>query len=100
MFFGVLGQLLVDDGVEKCRIPAPKQRVMLAALIFGAGRIVSVDELADLVWNGSPPQSCRAALHIYTARLLRSLGLARSRLVTSSPGCILECDEAESDWRR
>jgi len=100
MFFGVLGQLLVDNGVEKCQIPAPKQRIMLAALIFGAGRVVSVDELADLLWNGSPPQSWRAALHNYTARLRRSLGLAGPRLVTSSPGYILECDEAESDWRR
>jgi len=100
MFFGVLGQLLVDNGVEKCRIPAPKQRIILAALIFGAGRVVSVDELADLVWNGAPPQSWRAAVHNYMARLRRSLGPAGPRLVTSSPGYLLECDEAESDWRR
>jgi DNA-binding SARP family transcriptional activator len=100
MIFGVLGQLLVDDGTARRSIPAAKQRIVLAALILGVNRITSIDDLGDLVWDGSAPKSWRAALHNYVARLRSALGeAAGSRLVTCSPGYRLELDaDTESDW--
>jgi DNA-binding SARP family transcriptional activator len=97
MKFGVLGQLLVHDGTVRRLVPAPKQRVLLATLILSANHPVSVDHLADLVWDGSPPPSWRAALHNHVNRLRRTIGPAGARLVTSFPGYQLEVHDAESD---
>jgi DNA-binding SARP family transcriptional activator len=100
VLFGVLGQLLVDDGVTSRPITAPKQRILLASLALAANRIVPIDELADLVWDGTPPESWHAALHNYVARLRKSMGSAGPRLVTRSPGYALElANDAEADWR-
>ncbi|MBC3841478.1 AfsR/SARP family transcriptional regulator [Streptacidiphilus sp. 4-A2] len=100
MLFGVMGQLMVHDGVTLRVIAAPKQRVVLAALTLNPNRIVSLDDLADLVWDGNPPGSWRAALHNYVARLRKTIGRAGVRVVTRSPGYALEThNEAETDWR-
>lgn len=100
MLFGVLGELLVDDGVTQHPLTASKQRILLASLALSANHIVPVDELVDLVWDGSPPDSWRAALHNYVARLRKSIGFAGPRLVTRSPGYVLEISgDAEADWR-
>ena len=96
--FGILGQLLVNDGNDQRSIPAPKQRIMLAALILNANRITSVEDLAALVWEESRPSSWQAALHNYIARLRRAMGAAGRRLLTRSPGYLLELTpETESD---
>jgi DNA-binding SARP family transcriptional activator len=96
--FGVLGQLLVNDGTEDRAVPAPKQRIMLAALILNANRITSVEDLASLAWGESRPASWQAALHNYIARLRRAMGGAGCRLLTRAPGYLLELDaETESD---
>jgi DNA-binding SARP family transcriptional activator len=98
MMFGILGQLLVNDGTDHRSIPAPKQRIILAALILNANRITSVEDLAALVWEDSRPGSWQAALHNYIARLRRAMGGAGQRLVTHSPGYVLElAPETESD---
>ncbi|QMU77850.1 AfsR/SARP family transcriptional regulator [Streptacidiphilus sp. PB12-B1b] len=79
---------------------APKQRILLAALALSANRIVPIDELVDLLWDGAPPESWHAALHNYVARLRKSMGLAAPRLMTRSPGYALElANDAEADWR-
>ncbi len=98
MRFGVLGQLLVDDGAARRLLPAPKQRILLAALLLEAGRPVGVDRLAELLWDGVPPRSWRAALHNHVNRLRRAAGPAGERVLTSPPGYLLEIRaDAESD---
>lgn len=98
MKFGIMGELLVDDGVTRRFVPAPKQRVLLATLILSANHPVSVDHLADLVWDGAPPPSWRAALHNHVNRLRRAIGPAGARVVTMSPGYLLALrDDNESD---
>jgi DNA-binding SARP family transcriptional activator len=44
--FGLLGTLVVRDGTRDVSVSAPRQRVLLAALLLGAGRVVSLDDLA------------------------------------------------------
>lgn len=91
----------MNDGAAVRTIAAPKQRIMLAALILAGGQVVPVEELADLTWNGAPPTSWRAALHNYMTRLRKSMGPAGVRLRTCSPGYLLELDgSTESDWQR
>jgi DNA-binding SARP family transcriptional activator len=100
MIFGVLGPLLVDDGVEQRTVSAAKQRIILAALLLAANRIIVAGDLVDLVWDEPPPRSHRAALHNYLTRLRRSMGAAGPRLETRSPGYLLRLeDDSESDLR-
>ena len=55
-------------------MPAPKQRVILAALALRAGQVASYDELAEIVWDGVPPSGARVAIRNYVKRLRQILG--------------------------
>jgi DNA-binding SARP family transcriptional activator len=46
MWFGILGTLMVRDGETEVAVAAPRQRVLLAALLVNAGAVVSADALA------------------------------------------------------
>ena len=95
MQIAVLGRLQVlRDGAEVDLGPQ-KQRALLAALALHAGEAVSVDRLADLVWDDRPPAAVTASLHGYVAALRRLLEpdrVARGAatvLVTRPPGYLL-----------
>lgn len=71
--FGVLGTLqsYVDD--RPVEISAPKHRVVLARLLVDAGRIVSLEALAQAVWDAEPPADPRRAIQLYVTRLRAQL---------------------------
>jgi DNA-binding SARP family transcriptional activator/tetratricopeptide (TPR) repeat protein len=101
MRFGILGPLLVHDGHEEMVVPAARQRVLLAALLVRAGRAVPANELAEVVWDGSPPGGSAATLRTYVKRLRRVLGpRAGARVVTRYPGYLLDAAEDEVDLLR
>jgi DNA-binding SARP family transcriptional activator/tetratricopeptide (TPR) repeat protein len=98
---GVLGPLLVRTGGEPVPVPAPKQRVILAALALRAGQVASYDELAEIVWDGTPPAGARVAIRNYVKRLRQILGpYAGRRIVTRDPGYALEAEPDEVDVLR
>ena len=98
--FGLLGPLLVRDGGGPVRL-APRQRVLLAALLLRDGQVVAADELAELVWDGRPPIGERGALHTAVQRLRSALGVAGGGLIgTCAPGYVLELGDSELDTRR
>ena len=49
MEFCVLGPLVVRAGAAPVRVPRGKQRAVLAALLMAAGRVVSLDELIEML---------------------------------------------------
>src|SRR5579875_3247524 len=101
MWFALLGPLYVADGPAELPVPAPRQRVLLAALLTRAGHPVSVDELAELVWDGRPPSGAPATLRSYVKRLRQALGPAIApRIVTRPPGYLLEASDEELDLSR
>jgi DNA-binding SARP family transcriptional activator len=93
--FRVLGPLEVRrDGA---RLPlALKQRAFLAMLLIDHGRVVSVDRLIEGVWPGSTPANARHALEMHASRLRRLLG-GEARLVSRSPGYVLDADPRSID---
>ena len=98
---GVLGPLLVRADGADVVVPAPKQRVILAALALRAGQVASYDELAEIVWDGTPPSGDRVAIRNYVKRLRQILGpVAGRRIVTRDPGYALEAepDEVDALW--
>ncbi|MFI6318009.1 ATP-binding protein [Nonomuraea sp. NPDC050556] len=97
MQFGVLGPLLVQDGAAAVVVSAPRQRVLLAALLLRPNEVVAVDELAELMGEGTP----RPTVVNYMMRLRRALGeQVAARIVTAPPGYLIEVREGELDlWQ-
>jgi DNA-binding SARP family transcriptional activator len=101
MKFGLLGPLLVTDGDRRLAITAGRQRTLLAALLLGAGRVVAVADLADVVWDGQPPKGARSALHTAVQRLRTTLGQAGRELIrTDPPGYLMQVGPEELDVLR
>jgi DNA-binding SARP family transcriptional activator/Tfp pilus assembly protein PilF len=99
--FGLLGPLLARDGGSDLIVSAPRQRVLLAALLLKAGRVVGVDELAEALWADQPPRNAHGAIHTAVQRLRSTLGPAGARLVlTRPPGYLIDVGDGELDLLR
>src|SRR5580704_2609423 len=99
--FCLLGPLQVRCGGEPVRIPSGKQRAVLAALLLQPNRVVTADELVDVMWGTTPPPTARAALHNCVKRLRDSLGLAlRARISTEPSGYMITLRDGELDVAR
>jgi DNA-binding SARP family transcriptional activator len=72
------------------RVPAAKQRIILAALLLRANTAVSAERLADALWGLGPPPTAAAAIRTYVTRLRKTLGLAGARLVSRPAGYAIE----------
>jgi DNA-binding SARP family transcriptional activator len=99
--FGILGPLrvLTDDDV-KLTIRGDRQRILLASLLMRAGQPVSVEMLADYVWDERLPAEARSTLKSYVMRLRRQLGpQAGRRIRTRAPGYLIDAGD-ELDLRR
>ncbi|TKK91441.1 AfsR/SARP family transcriptional regulator [Herbidospora galbida] len=100
MRFGVLGPLeVVRDGVPIV-VSAQKQRIALAALLLEANRHVSVDRLAEAMWEGRDvPGDARDSVQTHIRRLRRSLtdDAGRRLIHTGEDGYVLLTDPGDVD---
>lgn len=99
---GLLGPMSITDhtGIE-ITVRAGRQRVLLAALAVRVNEIVSMDQLADLVWDGKPPAGANGTLRVYVTRLRAVLGAAgAAQLVTREPGYLWRSEPEDVDIRR
>jgi DNA-binding SARP family transcriptional activator/tetratricopeptide (TPR) repeat protein len=96
--FGVLGPLQVQVGGAAVELASARSRVLLAALLCRPNRVVSADELVDIVWDARPPAGATTTLRSYVMRLRRTLGAAGDRIETAAMGYRLKIDlSAELD---
>jgi DNA-binding SARP family transcriptional activator/Tfp pilus assembly protein PilF len=98
--FCLLGPLTVRCGGVVVPVPAGKSRTVLAALLLNVGQVVSLDELAEVVWGSSPPPSARVTLQNYVMRLRKALGSTGSRISTRPRGYLIHLDAGELDISR
>ncbi|HEX6888260.1 MAG TPA: BTAD domain-containing putative transcriptional regulator [Candidatus Nanopelagicales bacterium] len=87
----VLGDLEVAVGGQPLELGGPKPRTLLALLVAGEGRPVSVEHLIDQIWGEDPPVRVEASLQSYVARLRRVMEPARqargrATVLRSHPG--------------
>ena len=94
MLCTVLGPLSVNGSIPG----SPQQRRLLAALAVHRRAPVSVDLLADVVWQGSPPTSAINSLQSKVSRLRNAIGSDRVRRVPA--GYLLDLDVGECDADR
>src|SRR5688572_22235701 len=81
---GVLGPLEIrgEDGAL-LGVPGAKERLLLALLTAASPHVVTVERLAEQLWDGSPPPSARKSLQTAVVRLRTALEPGRPR---GSPG--------------
>src|SRR4051794_39236794 len=80
MRFAVIGPLEVrSDDVAPVPVQGAKERLLLGALAAGAPGAVSMEALAETLWDGDPPVSARKSLQIHVVRLRSSLEPGRPR---------------------
>jgi DNA-binding SARP family transcriptional activator len=96
--FLVLGAVTVVGPDGQVVALSDRQRSLLASLLAGAGAVVSVDSLVDLVWPEDPPQDPVAALHNQVSRLRRALPF--TAIETVAPGYRLAVGPDDVDSQR
>lgn len=72
--FGLLGPITVWNGGEEMEAGSPQQRGVLALLLLGDGRQVSLDEIVSALWGREAPRSSVVSTRTYVSRLRRTLG--------------------------
>src|SRR4051812_40153505 len=77
--FGILGPLEVSRAGRSVTLGGPRQRAVLALLLLEANRVVSMDRLAEEVWDGHPPDGWVATLQTYVFHLRHALEPDRPR---------------------
>ncbi len=104
MRFSVLGPLAVHGPRGAVDVVGGKERTLLAHLVAAGGRVVTVDELADSLWDDQPPRSPGKALQTYVLRLRNALEPERrgvpTIVVTEGAGYRLAVAEHEVDAAR
>jgi WD40 repeat protein/DNA-binding SARP family transcriptional activator/class 3 adenylate cyclase len=98
MQFRILGPLAVDAGGGPVPLGGPKQRAVLAHLLFRANQLVPADTLVDEVWGDEPPEKARNIIQTYVSHLRKALG--RDRIESQAPGYRLRLESSELDAAR
>jgi DNA-binding SARP family transcriptional activator/tetratricopeptide (TPR) repeat protein len=98
MRFSLLGPLVVTDSAGgQLRMAGPRLRVLLAALLLHANTPVPADDLAEMVWDGSPPPGAAATLRSYVRRLRGKVDAGAARITPGDPGYVIRVAQAELD---
>jgi DNA-binding SARP family transcriptional activator/pimeloyl-ACP methyl ester carboxylesterase len=98
MDFRLLGPLAVFAGSAPLRVPAGKQRALLAVLLLNANRTVTRDQIVDALWGESVPDSAAKMVQIHVSQLRKLL--PEPRLRTRGAGYLLEVGDDELDLLR
>ena len=73
MDFRILGPVEIHVNGQPYSFGSPKERCVLAVLLYELGQPVDTDSLIDRVWGDNLPESPRASLYSYLSRLRGSL---------------------------
>jgi DNA-binding SARP family transcriptional activator len=99
--FNILGPFEVRDREgREVRLPAGRERSLLALLLIHRGEVVSTDRIVDALWGETPPGTAAKAVQGYVSHLRRMLepahpqGGADGLLLTHAPGYVLRTDVA------
>jgi DNA-binding SARP family transcriptional activator/Tfp pilus assembly protein PilF len=96
--FLLLGPLIVRSNGEVLPVQRGKQRAVLAVLLLHANRIVSVDQLAEFLWDGEKPLSAQVTVQNYVKRVRQALGDRDHSLISTQPhGYVINVEPSELD---
>jgi DNA-binding SARP family transcriptional activator len=100
--FRVLGSVRVLRGPDLVPIGGVKRRCLLALLIAGRNRTVSVASIADAVWEDDPPPSVASSIQVSVSGLRAALdtGAGPQLIETVAPGYRLTIPSGSCDIDR
>jgi DNA-binding SARP family transcriptional activator/tetratricopeptide (TPR) repeat protein len=88
---------VVADG-EPLDVSAGRSSALLAVLAMSAGKVVSIERLADMVWGEDLPANARRSVQTYVTRLRSTLG--SETISTAGAGYVLNIDPNDVDALR
>ncbi|MGH7899566.1 MAG: BTAD domain-containing putative transcriptional regulator [Candidatus Binatia bacterium] len=91
MEYRILGPVEVIDRGRRVELGGPLERALLARLLLGAGRVLSVERLIEDLWPGEPPGSALNSVRVRISRLRKTLatGGDEGPIRTQQPGYVL-----------
>lgn len=91
LIFKLLGMIEIIGTHEQVPVPPRRQRTVLCALLLEANRVVSMEQLIDVVWEHTPPSTARAQIQICVSALRREFarGGVDAQIETRQPGYLL-----------
>lgn len=98
--YGLLGPLTVTSGLRPVQVGGPKQRCILVQLLTSANQPLSIDRIADQLWDGDPPRSAAGTVRTYVRNLRSVLAHASAGdvpLVTANGGYMLRAEPDQID---
>ncbi|SPE64228.1 Regulatory protein AfsR [Streptomyces netropsis] len=97
--FRILGPLDISVDGRPVALQGARQRTIMSLLLLTPDHVVSVDTLADAVWDGRPPATARNQIAICVSALRKTFKAAgvEDLLVTSHPGYLLASGEHRID---
>src|SRR5262249_18458028 len=99
--FRILGPLELATANGSPRLGGRKQRGVLAILLLRANEVVSVDRLADELYDGAPPPTAGAQVRDHVSNLRKSMGPEVGALLeTRPPGYLLRVEPDQLDAAR
>lgn len=99
----ILGPLEASVDGRPVHLGGPRPRLVLAALLLDAGRVVPVERLVDAVWGDEPPASARALVTVHVSALRKAFvqaGCDAEVIETVSGGYRVRLDTVGVDARR
>lgn len=98
MEFRLLGPVECESRTGVVRLGRFQERCLVGVLAAESGRIVQLDRLVELLWDGDPPGRARSIVQTHVSRLRARLGA--DVLLTRGQGYLLEVDEDAVDLHR
>lgn len=104
MQFRILGSFEVVGDEGTIPLPEGRARGLLAILVLHGGRVVSIDQLIDLLWGASPPPTAHTKLYGLVSTLRKKLEPGgetdASPIRTRPPGYLLDIAPEQVDASR
>lgn len=100
MEFLLLGPLeVIDNDGRSVDLGPPQQRALLAVLLLGLNRVVSLAEIIEDLWGERPPATAANVVQGYVSQLRGALGHG-ARIESEAPGYRLEAETEALDLVR
>ncbi|MEV6349529.1 BTAD domain-containing putative transcriptional regulator [Actinoplanes sp. NPDC051851] len=97
--YRILGSVEVWLGDARAAVARPRHRAVLGYLLLNAGRVVTVEALAEAMWGGAEPATARSQLQADVSAIRRA-GDGRLALLSHSGGYLLQAGPDQVDHLR
>jgi DNA-binding SARP family transcriptional activator len=97
--FRVLGPVEAHGPAGAVRLGGPRQQAVLAALLLGGNRVVSLDAIVDAIWGEAPPRTARRQVQNQVSALRLALAGTQptTPIATRAAGYLLRLDTEQLD---